>query len=113
MAAASPHNMPLRTTVTKRSRSDPDIDRTESDESTDVEDLFSDVSSVDSASDVNTPPAENGPAGAQDDHLLERIAFHKSQGRARSRRKPWSQTLVERELDFWRQYVTLFLNQSI
>src|ERR1700760_2198299 len=104
MTAASLHHVPLRTTVVEQSRSDPDIDGTESDGSTYVEDLFSEVSSVDSASDVNTPPAEKRPAGARDDHLLERIAFHKSQGRARSRRTPWSQTLVERELVFWRQY---------
>ena len=112
-AAASPQTMPLRTTLTSQPRSHADIDEIMSDGSTDVEALFSDISSVDSASDVDSSSAEKGPAGVREDHLLERIAFHKSQGRARSRRKPWSQSLVERELDFWRQCVTLLPTRSV
>ena len=49
-----------------------------------------------------------GPGGytqvrPENDHLLQRIAYHKAEGRARSRRKPWSQTLVQREVDFWQR----------
>ena len=112
-AAARPHTMPLRATLTSQPRSDLDSDEIVSDRSTDVKTLFSDISSIDLASDVDAPSAEDGPAGVRDDQLLERIAFHKSQGRARSRRKPWSQSLVERELDFWRQCVTLLPTRSI
>ncbi|KIW87203.1 uncharacterized protein Z519_12105 [Cladophialophora bantiana CBS 173.52] len=76
----------------------------ESEPATDVEPLFSDDTITDSASEVNSLLESDRRSRSEEDHLLERVAFHKSQGRARSRRKPWSQSLVERELDFWRQF---------
>lgn len=87
----------------------------ESEPSTDAESLFSNDNNAatDSDSDVESPsedsPSEDdGRPRWEDDHLLSRVAFHKSQGRARPRRKNWSQSLVERELDFWCQYVLFF-----
>jgi hypothetical protein len=37
--------------------------------------------------------------------LRERIAFHKGQGRAKSKRSDWSNSLVTREFKWWEQYV--------
>ncbi|KAK4934783.1 hypothetical protein LTR10_024040 [Elasticomyces elasticus] len=50
---------------------------------------------------------------SENDHLLQRIAYHKAEGRARSRRKPWSQTLVQREVDFWRYFCDRIRRDSI
>jgi hypothetical protein len=102
-------NVTIRPTPTNESKSSPDNDDCESEESTDKGDLFSDTFRVDSASEVDSIGV-GGQCSVQDDNLLKRIAFHKSQGRSRSRRKAWSQSLVERELDFWQQWVVLHLS---
>jgi hypothetical protein len=78
--------------------SSPDSDS----DSAEVDFLFSDDSSPDSDLDATSLSEGDGQFSEGDDYLLERITFHQTQGRARSRRKPWSQSLVERELNFWR-----------
>jgi hypothetical protein len=68
---------------------------------------------TDSTSDLDSLSETDGRSDGERDDLLQRMAFHKSQGRARSRRKAWSQSLVEREVDFWRQCVSPPLSPAI
>ena len=63
---------------------------------------------IDSSTDDDSVFEADGTSDLEDDYLVERVAFHKAQGRARSRRTPWSQELVEREFDFWKKYVFHF-----
>jgi hypothetical protein len=70
-----------------------------------VKSVRGDEVATDSTSDLDSLFEDDGRSVAERDDLLQRMAFHKSQGRARSRRKAWSQSLVEREVDFWRQCV--------
>jgi hypothetical protein len=45
-------------------------------------------------------------ADAVRNFLQQRKAFHKSQGRAKSKRSDWSQSLVDREFQQWERYVS-------
>jgi hypothetical protein len=57
--------------------------------------VLGDEAHTDFTSDLDSLSEGDGRSNAERDDLLQRISFHKSQGRARSRRKAWSQSLVE------------------
>lgn len=76
-----------------------------SETSTAVKSVPGDEIAMDSTSDLDLLFKDDSRSVTDGHDLLQRMAYHKSQGRARSRRKAWSQSLVEREVDFWRQCV--------
>lgn len=77
-----------------------------------VKSVRGDEVAPDSDSDLDSPLEHDGRSVTERDDLLQRMAFHKSQGRARSRRKPCSQSMVDREFVFWTGCVSLLPSSS-
>lgn len=58
-------------------------------------------------SDPDTDPDMVGNSDTEGIQLRQMIAFHKDQGRAKSKRSPWSNSLVASEFKHWEKYVDL------
>jgi hypothetical protein len=60
---------------------------------------------IENTSESDTDEDSDGEATNESESkaLLERVEFHKSEGRAKSRRSDWSTGLVRREIQFWEE----------
>ena len=54
-------------------------------------------------SDCNMTPDNSEESSSEGERIRQRIAFHKGQGRAKSKRSEWSNTLVSREFQHWEE----------
>lgn len=73
------------------------------------------TSGSDSGTDTDPSSCSDSEDGArpgedsEGESLRKRIEYHKSQGRAKSRRSAWSSSLVARQVEIWREYVSHLL----